>query len=96
MPVKHTKTINGRSGQVCCPDLGWTLINSMGSMRILLDTAGVGAELLLPVSFWLHQRSTTVFTDFGSGNAWITMDMGSDRPGWQSQRCGNHGRTVSL
>ena len=61
-----------------------------------VHTAGVGAELLLPAAFGLHQRLAAVLTGFGSGNVWVTMNMGSDRSGGQTQRCGNHGRTVSL
>ena len=58
--------------------------------------ADIGAELFLPATFGLHQRSAAILAGFGSGNVWITMNMGSDSSGRQTQFRGDHGRTVSL
>ena len=58
--------------------------------------AGIGAELLLPATFRLYQRSTAVFAGFGAGDVGVAMDMGTNCPGRQSQFGGDHGRTVSL
>jgi len=57
---------------------------------------GIGAELLLPAAFGLHQRSAAMLAGSGSGDIGVAVDMGSDRTRGQSQFCGNHGRTVSL
>ena len=58
--------------------------------------ADIGAELFLPATFGLHQRSAAILAGFGTGNVWITMNMGSDCTCRQTQLCGNHGRSVSL
>lgn len=59
-------------------------------------SAGIGAELLLPAAFWLHQRFATVLADLRSWNIGVAVNVGSDRSGGQPQLCGDHGRTVSL
>ena len=58
--------------------------------------AGIGAELFLPASFGLHQRSATVLADLRSWNIGVPVNVGSDRSGGQTQFGGDHGRTVSL
>lgn len=59
-------------------------------------TADIGAELFLPASLWLHQRSAAVFAGFGTGDIGVSVDMGPDRSCRESQLRGNHGRTVPL
>ena len=58
--------------------------------------ADIGAELFLPATFGLHQRSAAILAGFGSRNIGVAVNVGSDRACRQTQLCGDHGRTVSL
>ena len=59
-------------------------------------SAGIGAELLLPATFGLHQRSAAILAGSGSGNVGVAVNVGTNRSCRDSQLCGDHGRTVSL
>ena len=58
--------------------------------------AGIGAKFLLPATFGLHQRSAAIFAGFGTGDIGMSMNVGPNRAGGQTQLGGDHGRTVSL
>ena len=58
--------------------------------------AAIRAELFLPATFGLHQRSAAVFAGFGTGDIGVAVDMGTNGAGRQTQLGSDHRRTVSL
>jgi hypothetical protein len=58
--------------------------------------AAIRAELLLPATFGLHQRLTTVFAGLGAWNVPVAVDVRTNGAGRQAQLSCDLGRTVSL